>query len=153
MDPVIAAMLGLGALGVLVLMIPESAGLPLPSEAVMLLAGATVSHGEMALVTAVAAGTVGNLIGSLALYAWGRTLRAAALPARMRRGTRRCDELFLRYGDGAVFVGRLVPLVRSFVSLPAGHARMPLRRFVPLTTAGCAVWSTAFVIAGMVATS
>lgn len=147
-DVILAGALGLGALGVFALMVAESAGLPVPSEAVMALAGVAVQQGHMSLWLAVAAGTAGNVVGSLLLYAAGRRLSVASLPPRLCAGTRRCDALFARHGQGAVFVGRLAPIARSFISLPAGHARMPLRRFVPLTAAGCAIWSAAFVTVG-----
>jgi len=63
----------------------------------------------------------------------------------------RCERLFARRGDAAVFIARLLPLARTFVSLPAGHARIPLRRFLPLTLAGCAIWCAGFVLAGDIA--
>lgn len=62
---------------------------------------------------------------------------------------RRCDALFDRFGSNAVFIGRLLPLARSFISLPAGRARIPIAPFVALTAAGCAIWSVAFVAAGI----
>src|SRR5262249_26994364 len=87
----------------------------------------------------------GNLIGSLIAYAAGRRGAADLLGETVRD---RCDRIFQRHGTAAVFVARLLPLARSFVSLPAGHVRVPLPRFVALTVAGCAIWSTAFVLAG-----
>jgi membrane protein DedA with SNARE-associated domain len=131
------------------LMIPESAALPVPSEATLLTAGVAVAHGELSWWAAVLAGTAGNLAGSLALYALGRW-RAPRLPraGRTARALERCDTLFARHGAAAVFVARLLPLARSFVSWPAGRACVPLPRFVALTTAGCAIWAAAFVTAG-----
>lgn len=129
-------------LGVLLLMIPESACIPVPSEVTLMAAGFAVSRGALAFPAAIAAATAGNLLGSLIAYAVGRH---APVPAPIAR---RCDRIFERYGDGAVFVARLLPLARSFVSLPAGHARVPIAAFVAMTVAGCAIWSAAFVIAG-----
>jgi membrane protein DedA with SNARE-associated domain len=130
------------ALGVLLLMIPESACIPVPSEATLMAAGFAVSRGGLSLPAAVAAGTAGNLIGSLIAYTVGR---AGPVPDPIAR---RSDRLFERYGKTAVFVARLLPLARSFISLPAGHARVPISDFIFLTIAGCAIWSAVFVVAG-----
>jgi membrane protein DedA with SNARE-associated domain len=129
-------------LGVLLLMIPESACIPVPSEVTLMAAGFGVHQGAISLPAAVAAATAGNLIGSLIAYAAGRLV---GLPDSVAR---RCDPLFARHGSAAVFTGRLLPLVRSFISVPAGNARVPLPRFIVLTVAGCAIWSVAFVLAG-----
>jgi membrane protein DedA with SNARE-associated domain len=138
----------LGVLGVFLLMIPESACVPVPSEATLLSAGAGVAHGWFSLPVAVGAATAGNLVGSLIAYAIGRRGGIRRLPAGARHVLERCDRLFERWGLRAVFIARLLPLARTFVSLPAGTARVPLRLFIPLTTAGCALWSIGFVIAG-----
>jgi membrane protein DedA with SNARE-associated domain len=125
-------------------MVPESACIPVPSEATLLAAGFAVHQGVLALPVAIAAATVGNLVGSLLAYGAGRL----GLGDRLGSVAGRCDGLFARHGGRAVFVARLLPLARTFVSLPAGRARVPLPRFVALTTAGCAIWSTAFILAG-----
>lgn len=145
---------GWGALGVFALMVPESAGIVVPSEIVLLLAGVSAGHGQMGLVAAMAAGTAGNVVGSLALYAVGtRTAdRPPASGSRAARALERCDALLVRHGAArAVFLARLMPLARSFVSLPAGRIRMPIVRFTVLTTLGCALWAIAFVGAGALA--
>jgi membrane protein DedA with SNARE-associated domain len=129
-------------ISVLLLMIPESACIPVPSEVTLMAAGFGVHQGSITLPAAIAAGTAGNLIGSLIAYGAGR------LGAMPRSVARRGEELFDRYGTRAVFVGRLLPLARTFVSLPAGHVRVPIARFIVLTVAGCAIWSLAFVLAG-----
>ena len=77
--------------------------------------------------------------------------RSGLLPAGAVAVLGRCQRLFARWGDGTVFVARLLPLARSFVSLPAGHLRVRLSSFVALTVAGCAIWSLAFVLAGALA--
>ena len=141
----------LGAIGVFLLMISESAGIVVPSEAVLMLAGVAVRAGAMPFWAAVAAGTLGNLVGSLILYGIGRAGADRHPGGRAGRALARCDALLARRGERAVFVARLLPLARSFVSLPAGRARVPLGRFVAFTVAGCAVWSTAFVAAGAAA--
>ena len=129
-------------LSVLLLMIPESACIPVPSEVTLMAAGFGVHQGSIGLPAAVTAATAGNLIGSLLAYAAGRL---GAVPPSVAR---RCDAFFDKHGSAAVFVGRLLPLVRSFVSLPAGHARVPIVPFIALTAAGCCIWSIAFVLAG-----
>jgi membrane protein DedA with SNARE-associated domain len=129
-------------LGILLLMIPESACIPVPSEVTLMAAGFGVHQGLIGFPAAIAAATAGNLIGSLIAYAGGRVL---PLPSR---AAHRCDALFERHGARAVFLGRLLPLVRSFISLPAGRARVPMPTFLALTAAGCAIWAVAFVLAG-----
>jgi membrane protein DedA with SNARE-associated domain len=129
-------------------MIPESACIPVPSEVTLMAAGFAVRQGLVSFPSAVAAATAGNLIGSLIAYAVGRGGGLSRLPRLGPSIARRCDEIFERFGDGAVFVGRLLPLARSFISLPAGHAGVPIARFVMMTLAGCVIWSAALVLAG-----
>jgi membrane protein DedA with SNARE-associated domain len=139
----------IGPLGVFLLMVPESACLPVPSEVTLLAAGFAVHQGRMALVAAIAAATAGNVVGSLLAYAIGRLTSRWRLWPWAQAGLRRGDALLARHGAGAVFSARLMPLARTFVSLPAGHARVPITRFTVLTTLGCAIWAAAFVVAGM----
>jgi membrane protein DedA with SNARE-associated domain len=131
------------AVSILLLMIPESACLPVPSEFTLMGAGFGVHQGAISFPAAIAAATAGNVIGSLIAYGVGRH---GPMPPGVAR---RCEALFQRFGSNAVFVGRLLPLARSFISLPAGRARVPVARFIALTTAGCAIWSVAFVAAGI----
>jgi membrane protein DedA with SNARE-associated domain len=135
----------LGLLGVVLLMIPESACIPVPSEVTLMAAGFGVGQGAFGFPAAIIAATAGNLIGSLIAYALGRRGGMSRLPEPIAK---RCEGIFEKYGTGAVFVGRLLPLARTFVSLPAGDAGVPIGRFVALTVAGCAIWSAAFVIGG-----
>ena len=96
--------------------------------------------------------TAGNLVGSMAAYALG----ASGLPRRIplaRRVLDRWEGLLDRHGTRAVFIARLLPLARSFVSLPAGARRVELVPFVALTAAGCALWAIAFVLVGLAAGS
>jgi membrane protein DedA with SNARE-associated domain len=143
-----AAVAGLGPLGVLLLMVPESACVPLPSELTLLSAGYGVHQGWFSFPTAVAAATAGNLIGSSIAYWLGRRGLLERLPERGRAVVSRCERVLGRHGERTVFLARLLPLARTFVSLPAGHARVPFLRFVPLTIAGCVIWSAAFVLSG-----
>jgi membrane protein DedA with SNARE-associated domain len=135
-------------LPVLLLMIPESACLPIPSEVTLLSAGFGVHEGWFGFPVAVAAATAGNVIGSTIAYWLGRSGLLSRLPRRGGPAVERCERLFERRGESAVFIARLLPLARTFVSLPAGHARIPFRRFLWLTAAGCAIWCAAFVLAG-----
>jgi membrane protein DedA with SNARE-associated domain len=139
-----------GVLGVFLLMIPESACIPIPSELTLLFAGYAVERGWMSLPLAVLGATAGNLVGSLLAYGLG----ASGLPRRIPVAARvlaRWEVLLDRHGTRAVFVARLLPLARTFVSLPAGARRVELGPFVALTAAGCALWAVAFVLLGMVA--
>ena len=138
-----------GLLGVFLLMVPESACIPVPSEATLLAAGFAVHQGRMPLAAAIAAATAGNLAGSLIAYALGRLTARWQLWAWAQAGLRRCDALLARHGGRAVFTARLMPLARTFISLPAGHARIGIARFTALTTLGCAIWASGFVLAGM----
>jgi membrane protein DedA with SNARE-associated domain len=141
-----------GALGVFLLMVPESACIPVPSEVTLLFAGVAVNQGWMSLPLAVLAATAGNLVGSLLAYALGASRLLVGVPGA-GAVLERWEALFERHGTRAVLIARLLPLARTFVSLPAGARRMPLVTFVSLTTLGCAVWATAFVLAGMLAGS
>src|SRR5580692_615842 len=139
-----------GVLGVFLLMVPESACIPTPSEVTLLFSGVAVHQGWMSFPLAVLAATAGNLLGSLLAYALGASRLLAGIPgARVVLG--RWEGLFERHGTRAVFVARLLPLARTFVSLPAGARRVPLVAFVALTTIGCALWAAAFVLAGLLA--
>ncbi len=141
-----------GVLGVFLLMIPESACIPIPSEVTLLFAGYAVAQGWMSLPLAVVGATAGNLVGSLIAYGLG----ASGLPRRIPVAGRvltRWEALLDRHGTRAVFVARLLPLARTFVSLPAGARRIAFGRFVAFTAAGCALWALAFVLLGMVAGS
>jgi membrane protein DedA with SNARE-associated domain len=136
--------LGLG--GVFVLMVLESACIPVPSEATMLFAGFNVSHGHYPLLAAVAVGTVANLVGSWIAYAIGYYGRVELLVKHGRKlhvkesHIKTADRWFERHGDATIFFTRMLPIVRTFISLPAGVARMPFWRFSLLTFAGCLPW-------------
>ena len=140
-----------GALGVFLLMVPESACIPVPSEVTLLFAGFAVGEGWMSFPLAVLAATAGNLLGSLLAYGLGASHLLEGLPgADGLLG--RSRSLLDRYGPmRAVFVARLLPLARTFISLPAGAQGVPLPQFVVLTTIGCALWAVAFVLAGLLA--
>ncbi|MDX6668335.1 MAG: hypothetical protein QOK04_1715, partial [Solirubrobacteraceae bacterium] len=130
------------------LMVPESACIPIPSEVTLLFSGFAVSAHWMSFWPAVLAATGGNVVGSLIAYGIGATGLVARVPgagAVLQRWERMIDERGIR----AIFFARLLPLARTFVSLPAGARRLPLLPFVVLTAAGCALWALAFVLAGL----
>jgi membrane protein DedA with SNARE-associated domain len=136
----------LGLVGIFVLMVLESACIPVPSEATMLFAGFNVAEGQYSLVTATAVGSVANLVGSWIAYGIGRAGRVDLLEKHGRKLHIKqshldlADRWFERHGDATVFFTRLLPIVRTFISLPAGVARMPFWRFTVLTLAGCVPW-------------
>lgn len=154
MSSALTAAVALGGIGVFLLMVPESACVPVPSEVTLMAAGFAVHEGHMGFWVAVGAATAGNVVGSLLAYGAGRAGLLTQLSGpRAQRALARCARLLGERPERAVFVARLLPLARTFVSLPAGHARVPLGRFVLLTTAGCALWCAAFVAAGFAAGS
>ena len=135
----------LGLAGVFALMTLESACVPIPSEAIMLFAGFNVSQGDFTLFGIVAAGVAGNVAGSWIAYAAGYYGRIELLDRNRlihidRRHLEWADRWFQRHGDVTVFFSRMVPIVRTFISLPAGVARMPFWRFTVLTVLGCIPW-------------
>jgi membrane protein DedA with SNARE-associated domain len=138
----------LGPLGVFLLMIPESACIPVPSEVTLGFAGFAVGQGWMGLLPAVLAATAGNLVGSLIAYGVGATGLAERLPGA-RTVVAHWGGSLEAHGSRGVFTARLMPLARTFVSLPAGAQRVPLGRFIALTVAGCALWAVLFVAIGL----
>lgn len=145
----------LGEFGVGVLILLETLVPPIPSEVVLPAAGALVYFGELSGWLTLLFATLGSVIGALILYGAGRafgeerTRRVMlAVPLIEVDDVDRADDWFRRRGEWAVFIGRLIPGVRSLVSLPAGAAGMPVGRFVLLTTAGSSIWNGALILAG-----
>ncbi len=135
----------IGYAGIFFLMLVESANVPMPSEATMLFAGFKVEEGDLTLFGIVAAGVLGNVFGSWAGYGIGYYGRMELLerhkifhvsPKQMER----VEGWFERYGDVTVFFTRMLPIVRTFISTPAGAAHMPFWRFTVLTALGCIPW-------------
>ena len=134
-----------GVIGVFILMTLESACIPIPSEATMLFAGFNVYEGDMTLIGITAAGVLGNLVGSWIAYAIGYYGRLELLERHKilhvnPKHLASADRWFERHGDATVFWCRMLPIVRTFISLPAGVARMPFWRFTVLTLLGCIPW-------------
>ncbi len=139
-----------GAWGVFLLMVPESACVPVPSEVTLLFSGFAVHQGWMSLPVAILAATAGNLVGSLIAYGVGASRVLVGVPV-VSGVLGRWEGLIERQGTRAVFTARLLPLARTFVSLPAGAQGVPLGPFVVLTTIGCALWAAALILTGLLA--
>jgi membrane protein DedA with SNARE-associated domain len=138
----------LGYPGIVVLMAIESSMVPLPSELVMPPAGYLAAKGEMSFAVVVACGVLGSLLGSLANYGLARWLgrafflRLGKYVLLTERGLDRSERYFAAHGEISVFMGRMLPVVRHLISIPAGIARMSLVRFVLFTGLGALVWCT-----------
>ena len=157
LDPIVRVATDLidatGLTGVFVLMTLESACIPVPSEAIMLFAGFNVAEGNLSMFGIVAAGSLGNLAGSLMAYAAGYYGRVELLDRNRlihvsHRHLEWADRWFERHGSATVFFTRMLPIIRTFISLPAGVARMPLGRFVAFTLAGSIPWVLMLAIIG-----
>jgi membrane protein DedA with SNARE-associated domain len=144
-----------GLAGIFLLMAAGSACIPIPSEAVMLFAGFNVYSHDETLLGITLAGLAGNMVGSWLTYAIGYYGRIDLLeknrlihvsPSRLAW----VDSWFERHGDATVFFARLLPLVRAFISLPAGVAKMPFWRFTWLTALGSLPWVLGFGFLGKV---
>lgn len=145
----------LGSFGVAALTLGEVFFPPVPSELVLPMAGYLASQGRLGLVAAIIAATVGSTLGALALYWLGRALgvdRVTTLlrkiPLMEERDLDRARDWFDRHDRSSVFIGRMVPGVRSLISLPAGFQQMPVVPFTLLTALGSTLWNTALVAAG-----
>jgi membrane protein DedA with SNARE-associated domain len=136
----------LGLVGVFLLMVGESACLPIPSEGTMLFAGFNVANGEYSLFMVTFVGVAANVVGSWIAYAVGYFGRVDLIEKHGSKvfikphHLKWADNWFERYGDATVFFSRMLPIIRTFISLPAGVAKMPFWRFTILTTAGCIPW-------------
>ncbi len=144
----------LGYAGLVVLMAVEHVFPPIPSELVLPLAGFEVGRGNLSLAGALAASTAGSLIGASLLYALARR-GGRPLVLRLRKLLRvdeedldRAEQRFRRHSAWMVVLGRMVPGLRSLVSLPPGLLRMPFGRYLALTVTGSLVWNTALIVAG-----
>lgn len=147
-----------GYIGVFLLMAAENIFPPIPSELIMPLAGFVAARGELDVLGVIAAGTAGSVAGTLPWYWLGRAfglVRIRRLADRWGRwATVSPDEVdkangwFERHGGSAVFFGRLIPAIRTLISVPAGIARLPLPRYLAWSTAGSAIWTALLAGAG-----
>jgi membrane protein DedA with SNARE-associated domain len=144
----------LGLAGIFFLMLLDSACIPTSSEAIMLFAGFEVSDGRFTMPEVVIAGVLGNLIGSWIAYGIGYYGRVELLEKHGRwlhitpKHLAWADRWFERYGGPTVFFSRMMPVIRTFISLPAGVARMPFWRFTWLSILGIIPWVLAFGLLG-----
>ncbi|MFD2237388.1 DedA family protein [Aureimonas populi] len=147
-----------GAFGIALLMFLENIFPPIPSEIIMPLAGYQAATGQMSIVSVLVAGTIGSLLGIIPWYFLGYFFgkqRIMALAARWGRwmtmtpkDVDTADGWFRRHGYWAVFLGRLVPTVRTLISVPAGLARMPFALFLAFSAIGTAIWTAGLALAG-----
>jgi membrane protein DedA with SNARE-associated domain len=144
----------IGLAGVFVLMTLESACIPIPSEATMLFAGFNVARGEYSLLAATLVGASANLVGSWIAYGVGYFGRIELVERHGRKlhispkHLATADRWFERHGEITVLVARMLPIIRTFISLPAGVARMPFWRFSLFTFIGCVPWVFALTLIG-----
>jgi membrane protein DedA with SNARE-associated domain len=154
-DWLVGLMQVIGAPGAGIAVALENIFPPIPSEVILPLAGFTASQGHFSVLSAILWTTAGSAVGALALYWVGRRLGTDRLkrlfdriPLLKSSDIDRTNAWFSRHGRKAVFFGRMVPLFRSLISVPAGVERMPVWRFLLYTTAGSLVWNTVLILAG-----
>jgi membrane protein DedA with SNARE-associated domain len=145
----------LGGPGAGLLIALENLFPPLPSELILPLAGFTASQGTMSLIGAIIWTTMGSVIGAVVLYYAGALLgrdRVRAIAARVSlvkvTDIDKTEAWFVKHQTKAVFFGRMIPIFRSLISVPAGIERMPMPTFIGLTAAGSLIWNSAFIFAG-----
>jgi membrane protein DedA with SNARE-associated domain len=152
---VLSTIAALGYTGIVLLMAIESAAIPLPSEIIMPFSGYLVSTGRFQLLWVSLAGGLGCLIGSVATYylgLWGGRpllMRYGRYVLISRHDLDRADRWFARYGDATVFFARLLPVIRTYISVPAGVARVPIFKFCVYTFVGSVIWSWLLAFVGM----
>lgn len=150
----------LGYPGIVLVMALENVFPPIPSEAVMPLAGYLITTGRFNFYAAVAAGVLGSLLGALILYYLGVLVGSAKIRLFLQNYGKylmistddldAAEQWFNRHGEKAVLLARMVPLVRSVISIPAGFIKMPLRRFLLFSTIGIVGWTAFLALVGVV---
>lgn len=149
-----------GYFGVFILMTLESALIPIPSEVTMTFGGFLAFKGSLSLPLVIAAGTLGNLVGSLIAYTIGIYLEEHTIKNLIRKYGKiflltesdydHSIKWFQKYGDGVVFFSRILPAIRTFISLPAGLFEMNIWKFSLYTAIGSFIWSAFLAYAGFV---
>lgn len=149
-----------GYLGIFALMTAESALIPIPSEITMPFAGFLASRGQLSLVAIIITGTIANLAGSYIAYYIGYVLEETVLMNLIKKygkfillsehDYQRANKWFAKYGDKIIFISRLLPGVRTVISLPAGVFEMDLKKFTIYTILGCLIWSTFLAYVGYI---
>lgn len=149
-----------GYLGIFLLMALESALIPIPSEVTMPFSGFLASSGKLSLVAVILVGTVANLIGSYIAYYVGYFLEETILLNFIRKYGKfilisehdylKASEWFTKYGNKIIFISRLLPGIRTVISLPAGVFKMDIKKFTFYTVLGCLIWSAILTYFGYV---
>jgi membrane protein DedA with SNARE-associated domain len=149
----------LGYVGIALVMLAENLFPPIPSELVMPFAGFLVAQGKMDLTAVIASGTIGSVLGAVILYYLGVWADEAIVRKFVRRWGKwltvsegeldRALAFFGRFGEAVVFFGRLIPIIRSLISVPAGMKRMPIAKFLLFTTIGTILWNVTLTLAGV----
>ncbi len=157
---ILAMMDTLGLFGVTAFMFLENVFPPIPSELIMPAAGFAASKGSMGLIAVIIAGTLGSVLGALPLYYLGTIFDEKRLLNLTHKygkyvlvkpsDVTNAQNWFNKYGYWVIFFGRMIPAIRSLISIPAGMSRMPMLPFLVLTTVGSAIWTTMLAYAGYV---
>lgn len=158
-DHLLSLLGSLGYPGIAILMAIESSFIPFPSEVVIPPAGYLAAQGKLSIYLVILSGILGSLIGALINYFLAAYLGRALIYslARMKwakyllispKSIERSESFFARYAGSATFIGRLVPVVRQFISLPAGFVRMPLPKFLLFTALGSGIWVSILAVLG-----
>ena len=155
---VLIIMAKFGYLGIIFAMFAENVFPPIPSELIMPAAGFAVARGDLNLILVILAGTLGSVLGALPLYYLGRLLNEDRLMVFTEKygkyvfvkpsDIRSSSVWFDKHGSKAVFFGRMVPGIRSFISIPAGMSKMPMLPFLVFTALGSSIWTSLLTIAG-----
>jgi len=144
-----------GYLGIFFLMLAESSLIPIPSEIIMPFSGYLASTGKLNPILIILAGSIGNMVGSLVAYVIGIKLgrefivKYGKYVLLKKSHLEWTESYFKKYGDRSTFVSRLLPAIRTYISLPAGVAKMSLKKFSIYTFAGSIIWSTMLTYVGM----
>lgn len=157
---ILAMMQELGLVGVALMMFLENVFPPIPSELIMPAAGFAAALGKMNIIAVIVAGTLGSVLGALPLYYLGTIFNEQRLLILTQKygkyflikpeDVTNANTWFNKYGKVVIFFGRMIPAIRSLISIPAGMNRMPLLPFLALTAIGSAIWTTLLAYAGYV---
>ncbi len=145
----------MGYLGIFFLMVAESALIPIPSEVIMPFSGYLVSIGKFNVILVIIASSIGNLVGSLISYTIGLylgrgvVLRYGKYILLRESHLEHAESYFKKYGNKSIFISRLLPAIRTYISLPAGIAKMKLKKFSAFTLVGSIIWNAALTFIGL----